>query len=251
MTRYGWKPDVPDHRDLQYMAPRRRLADLPKKVDLRPACPPIYDQGELGSCTGNAVGAVFSFVKRKANPKAAFFAPSRLFIYYNERVMEGTVNVDAGAQIRSGIKSVAKSGVCTEGLWPYHIPSFRKRPTAAAYKEALLNQAISYERVARTLTQMKGCLASGFPFVFGFSVYEGFESDAVAKTGKLNMPTKSEANLGGHAVVCVGYDDAQERFLIRNSWGTGWGMKGYFTMPYEYVLDGNLSDDYWTIRMVE
>lgn len=249
--KYGWKPDLPDHRDHTYSAPRRLTKALPKKVDLRPKCPPVYDQGELGSCTGQAVAAVFSFAKKKESPKAPFMSPSRLFIYYNERVMEGTVSVDNGAQIRNGIKSVVKKGVCREALWPYHIPSFKKRPPKPAFVEAMLNQAISYERIAHSLNHMKACLASGFPFVFGFSVYEGFESEQVAKTGKLDMPNASEPSLGGHAVVAVGYNDTTQRFLVRNSWGLDWGLKGYFTMPYGYLLDPNLSDDFWTIRTVE
>ena len=251
MTKYGWKPDLPDHRDRVYAAPRRAIGVMPPKVDLRPMCPPVYDQGDLGSCTGNAIAAAFAFAKKKEEPKASFFTPSRLFIYYNERVMEHTVSQDAGAQIRDGIKSVAKQGVCLEDTWPYAPRDFKKKPSKVAYSEALLSQALTYERVPQSLAHMKGCLASGFPFVFGFSVYEGFESDAVAKTGKLKMPGPTEAALGGHAVLCVGYTESTKRFLVRNSWGTDWAQKGYFTMPYEYLLNSNLSDDLWTIRTVE
>jgi C1A family cysteine protease len=95
---------------------------------------------------------------------------------------------------------------------------------------------------------MRSCLAEGYPFVFGFTVYAAFESDAVAKSGVLHMPGKKEKVKGGHAVMAVGYNDSQKRFLIRNSWDTDWGMKGYFTMPYAYLTDRNLSDDFWTIR---
>jgi C1A family cysteine protease len=98
---------------------------------------------------------------------------------------------------------------------------------------------------------MKSCLADGFPFVFGFTVYESFESDEVAETGKLNMPDPSEMEVGGHAVLAVGYNDASKRFWVRNSWGKGWGKAGYFTMPYDYLLNENLSDDFWTTRIVE
>jgi C1A family cysteine protease len=97
---------------------------------------------------------------------------------------------------------------------------------------------------------MKGCLAAGYPFVFGFTVYESFESDAVAKTGVVEMPAPSEKVLGGHAVVAVGYDDSTQRFIVRNSWGPGWGMGGYFTIPYAYLTDSNLADDFWTVHLV-
>ena len=247
---YGWVPDIPDQRDLTYSAPLRVLKSLPKKVDLRPQCPPVYDQGQLGSCTANAIGAALQFNQMKQGQKS--FTPSRLFIYYNERVMEHTVNEDSGAMIRDGIKSVAKQGAPSEAAdWPYVISKFRTKPPKIAYTHALKYQAILYQRLPRTLDQFKGCLAAGFPFVFGIGVYESFESAAVARNGIVPMPKKTEQSLGGHAILAVGYDDAQKRFIVRNSWGTDWGLKGYFTLPYAYLLDANLADDFWTIKSVK
>ena len=246
---YGWIPDLPDHRDLVYMAPRG-VKRLPSKADLRPFCPPVYDQGDLGSCTANAIGSAHQFDQLKQQ-KAGAFAPSRLFIYYNERAMAGTVDEDSGAMIRDGIKTIAKQGVCSESEWAYNVPKFRTKPSRKCYAEALNNQALTYYSVRQDLNQMKGCLASGYPFVFGFSVYESFESEAVAKTGKAIMPRPKDKQLGGHAVMAVGYDDKGERFIVRNSWGVKWGLKGYFTMPYEYLLDPGLAADFWTIRLVE
>ena len=250
IKRYGWVADTPDQRDHLYAAPVANLKKLPPKVDLRPQCPKVvYDQGQLGSCTGNAIaGAVqFDRLKQKLKPD---FIPSRLFIYYNERAMEGTIASDSGAQIRDGIKSVAKLGDCPETEWPYVIAKFATKPSAGCFSDAMKYKAVLYQRVIQSLNQMKGCLASGFPFVLGFSVYESFESAAVAKSGIVPMPASSEKQLGGHAVLAVGYDDTQQRFIVRNSWGTSWGMRGYFTMPYAYLTDSNLSDDLWTIRVV-
>lgn len=246
---YGWTPDIPDHRDLLYTALPQLLAALPAKVDLRPQCPAVYDQGQLGSCTANAIGAAHEFDQMKQQEQA--FMPSRLFIYYNERVMEGTVNSDAGAQIRDGIKSIGRQGVCPETDWPYDITKFAAKPSASAFTDAAKNKAIQYERITRTLPQMKGCSAAGYPWVFGFTVYESFEGQTVAQTGIVPMPSPTEQVLGGHAVLCVGYDDSQQRFIVRNSWGTGWGIQGYFLMPYAYLLDPNLSDDFWTVRLVQ
>jgi C1A family cysteine protease len=110
---------------------------------------------------------------------------------------------------------------------------------------------VSYQRVLQTPTQMKGCLASGYPFVFGFSVYESFESPAVTKTGVVPLPSPGESMLGGHAVLAVGYDDERQRFLAMNSWGSAWGERGYFTIPYTYLTDAGLSADFWTVRVVE
>lgn len=245
---YGWQPDLPDQRDFKYAAPQ--IVTLPSQVDLRKNCPPVYNQGQLGSCTANAISGAFEFELLKQN-KADDFMPSRLFIYYNERVIEHTVNTDSGAQIRDGIKSVSKQGVCPEKMLPYKINQFAQKPDASCYASAKKHKALSYQRVPRVVNQMQGCLAAGFPFVFGFTVYESFESASVAKTGKLNMPKKTESVIGGHAVLAVGYDNSQNRFIVRNSWGNDWAMEGYFTIPYDYLLDENLADDFWTIRIVQ
>jgi len=246
---YGWQRDLPDERDFLYAAPLLRFPQgLPAAVDLRPECPPVYDQGQLGSCTANGIGGAIEFDQRKQGTKE--FVPSRLFIYYNERVMEGTVNQDAGAQIRDGVKSVATLGAPPETDWPYDIAKFAQKPPAKAYTDAKQDLVTAYARVAQNLTQMQGCLASGYPFVFGFTVYESFESEEVAQTGVVPMPAHGEAVLGGHCVVAVGYDSKKRVFIIRNSWGTGWGMKGYCTMPFEYLISTHLASDFWTIRSV-
>ena len=164
--------------------------------------------------------------------------------------MEGSINSDSGAQIRDGIKSVASQGACAETDWPYVIEQFTTKPTDLCYASALKDRAVLYSRLIPFGAQLKGCLASGFPFVFGFSVYESFESEEVAKTGNAPMPSHSERLLGGHAVMAVGYSDATQRYLIRNSWGSDWGMGGYFTLPYSYLTNANLSDDFWQIRLV-
>lgn len=249
IARYGWVPDLPDNRDFAYSAPLKAVRDLPPKVDLRKSCPPIYDQGQLGSCTANAIGGAFQFNQKREKLKD--FIPSRLFIYYNERDMEGTINQDSGAYIRDGIKSVHHQGVCPETKWEYDITKFTQKPPLSCYNEAKKHTADQYARVPRTLQQMKGCLSSGFPFVYGFTVYESFEGKQVGNTGVVPMPKPGEEVLGGHAVLAVGYDDTSQRFIVRNSWGTGWGIKGYFTMPYTYLLDANLADDFWTIRQVK
>lgn len=247
---YGWVPDLPDHRDHLYAATPAILAKLPPKKDLRSGCPPVYDQGQLGSCTANAIGAAVQFDLKKQ--KLNVFIPSRLFIYYNERVIEGTVNSDSGAQIRDGIKSIASDGVCPEPEWPYDISKFADKPTPQCYKDAAKCQAVGYQRLVSTnVNQLKGCIASGYPFVFGFTVYDGFESQEVAQTGVVNLPGPQETVQGGHAVLAVGYDDTSQRFTVRNSWGKDWGIKGYFTIPYAYLTDTNLADDFWTVRIIK
>lgn len=242
---YGWQPDLPDHRDLAYSAIKPKGKKLPKAVDLRSGCSAVENQKSLGSCTANALVGALEFLEKKAG--TPFADLSRLFVYYNERVIEGTVNSDSGAFLRDGIKSLAKQGVCGELAWPYKVTTFKKKPTPACYTAAAAHKISTYHRL-NTVDEMRACLAEGYPFVFGFTVYEAFESDAVGKSGVLNMPAASEKNVGGHAVLAVGYDDATRRFWVRNSWDTDWGQAGYFTIPYEYLASRDLSDDFWTVR---
>src|SRR5262249_23460882 len=208
---------------------------LPRTVSLRSKMPAVYDQGQLGSCTANSSGAILEFNERKqAEPNAA--TPSRLFIYYNERAMEGTIKQDSGAEIRDGIKSVAQLGAPPETDWRYVINKFATKPPAKAYRDALKHQAIRYARVPQTEMWLQNVLAAGYPFSFGFTVYESFETD-VGSDGIVPMPEPDERTLGGHAVVAIGYKPikGQLYFECRNSWGPDWGDDGYFWLPASYV----------------
>ncbi len=256
--RLGWIPDHPDIRDL--MLEVKRPAKLPPSVDLRPGFPPAYDQGDIGSCTANAIAANLEFdqIKQKLKLTAT---PSRLFIYYNERAMEGTVASDAGAMIRDGIKSVNQLGAPPETDWPYDPAMLVNKPTDKAYADALLLKSLKYARVQVSLTQVKAVLAKGTPVVFGFTVYGSFMGSEVAASGNVPMPGKGEAVEGGHAVCMAGYNDAswtdaatgklmQPGIIVRNSWGAGWGVNGYCVMPYGFV-NPLLANDFWTIQTVE
>ena len=247
IARYGWIPDLPDQRDLMFAAPIETATTLPPSVDLRPKCPGVYDQGQLGSCTANAIAGAIQFEQKKQG--LTDFTPSRLMIYYDERQMEGTVASDSGAQIRDGIKSVAAQGACPETMWPYDITQFRTEPSAAAYAAAAKDQVVLYKSVLQNVNQMKSVLASGYPFVFGFTVYQAFES--LAAPWLVPLPQPAEAPIGGHAVMAVGYDDANRWFIIRNSWGKGWGLDGYFLMPYSYILQPSLASNFWSIQFVD
>jgi C1A family cysteine protease len=244
-----------------FSAPLGVLRALPRAIDLKPEFP-IYDQGRIGSCTANALaGAVeFDRLKNKQSPK---FEPSRLFIYFNERRIEGHIANDAGAQLRDGIKTLQKLGVCPEQDWTYDdtpapydggpFPAGSKparQPDRKSYSDALKYVITSYQRLTPTLSQLQGCLAAGFPFVFGFTVFENWYGQS-PQPATIPLPSGKDRAVGGHAVMCVGYDNSTNLFRIRNSWGAGAGQKGYFFMPYAYLTSGNLASDFWVINAVK
>lgn len=187
---------------------------------------------------------------KKEETQSDIDVPSRLFIYYNEREMEGNVDNDTGASLRDGIKSINKVGYCNETQWPYEIDRFREKPEKSCYEYASHHKALSYKRVLQDETHIKSVINMGFPIVFGISVYESFETEETTKTGMVPMPKEGERMLGGHAIVLVGYDDSNKRFIFRNSWGEEWGDKGYGYLPYKYVCDKDLASDFWVVSKV-
>lgn len=255
IKRYGWR------RDPIWVKPEVKYGDvmpvgiLPSSVDLRAFDAPIWNQLDLGSCTAHASAGIFAHLLNKQ--KLPYFTPSRLKIYYDERVIDGDVVQDAGSSISDSV-TVLSQGVCDENLWPYDITKFAVAPPPNCYAASVNNKAITFKRVANAISPsiLKKCLADGFPFIFGFTVYESFESDAVANSGIVPMPQTdatgkiTEQVVGGHAVMGVGFQDSTEMFLVRNSWGTNWGQAGYFWIPYKYLTDTYLANDFWTVELV-
>ena len=256
----GWMRDLPDPRDHVYSAPLAMLQALPTTVDLTPTFP-VYNQGRIGSCTANALAGALQFDRTKSG-QSPDFIPSRLFIYYNERVIESDPSNDGGAQLRDGIKSLQQKGVCPENEWPYDdTPAAYEGgpfpvgsrpatcPPQTCYNDAVSYCITGYQRLNQILSQLQGCLASGFPFVFGFSVFDGWY-DRTPQATVVPIPSNSDRQVGGHAVMCVGYDNSQNLFKIRNSWGSDVGENGYFYMPYGYVTEPTLASDFWVINAV-
>lgn len=242
---FHWAPDKPDRRDYKY-----QLLNTPlqQKVDLRPWCSRIENQGNLGSCTGQAVAGAIEYLNTKAGKPTDV---SRLYIYYYERELIGTVNWDSGAYIRDGIKATSHKGAPLESFWPYIIQRFRNRPSQTAINDGLKRKVTLYERVD-TLNGCLDALNNGFPIIIGFWVYSSFMSRTVSRTGMMPYPNVNrEMFLGGHAVLLVGYDNTTQRFIARNSWGVNWGDKGYFYMPYQVIDNRNMSEDFWVIKSVQ
>ncbi len=269
----GWLPDYPDFRDytVEHASVAPQLvklamvksgdASLPATLDLRSWCPPIENQGELGSCTANAGVGLVEYFERRAFGK--YLDASRLFLYKTTRNLLHLTG-DTGAYLRSTLGALALFGVPPEEYWPYNIEQFDVEPNAFCYSFAQSFRALKYIRIdppgiakKELLNQLKKYLAQGFPVIFGFTVYHSIEQ--AEKDGKIPYPLAGESVIGGHAVMAVGYDNKLKipnrnangtqttgALLIRNSWGTDWGMDGYGWLPYEYVLRG-LAEDWWTI----
>jgi C1A family cysteine protease len=221
-------------------------APMPPVVDLRSKCPELYDQGSLGSCTANAIGSAYQMTAMEQ--ARVNIRPSRLFIYYNERKMENTIAEDCGACISDGVLSTHNTGVVDEREWPYEVSKFAVEPPQECYEHAKHHTTNQFKSITQSLPQLKTCLIEGHPIVLGISLYKSFES--VGANGLVAMPKRGDDFLGGHAVLCVGYDDNKHHFIMRNSWGDSWGDKGYFYLPYEYLLDHNLASDFWAILSV-
>ena len=270
----GWLPDIPshldyteDHPDVSALLGRTRLAPrvaagakkaeaaaLAAKVDLRASFSPIEDQGQLGSCTAQAAVGLLEYFER--HTKSKWVDASRLFLYKVERNLLGWTG-DTGAFLRTAMEALVLTGAPPERYWPYIIANFDIEPPAFCYALGANYAAVKYFRLsppgatpAQTLHNIKAYLAAGFPSMFGFPVYP--EYDNPAPGGLIGYPSPGEHSRGGHANVAAGYDDTLHigndvgALLVRNSWGTGWGLAGYGWMSYRYVLRG-LATDWWSM----
>lgn len=242
----GWIRDLPDHRDHYRMT--IPPAVLPAAVDLRPQFPePPYDQGDYGSCIFNAIAGAMQYQQQRQG--FPVWMPSRFFMYFNVREMEGTGSEDAGGQIRDGIKSLNVYGACYEAMWSYEPEHFAAKPTPECYETALNHQSLRYSRIRQYDSYIKATLAEGYPIIFGSTLYQSFMSDEVARTGRVPYPTMLETPIGGHAMLAVGYEG--NAVIVRNSWSQHWGDGGYCYMPMDYLCSTNLSDDLWCLMQLE
>ena len=249
----GYIPDFPDFRDLSYAAPAPIVRALPDFVNLYysgQVASLVFDQVATSSCVGQSVAKAVNsglIIQQAKN----IYVPSRAFIYYNARKIRGIEKLDKGCMIRDAIKSVNQTGVVAEDKFPFTVENMLAKPPLALYKESQKHQVVKYMRIPRRLSQIRGCLADGYPFIFGFSVYDSFYSDDVITKGIAQMPTADDKFLGGHAVLAVGYDANTARIICLNSWSEYWGAKGLFTLPDAYLLNRDLSDDFWVVQLVE
>lgn len=246
-------PNGPQAHRLRFSAfhidfPTAPEAALPQHVDIRSGFPPVTNQ-TYNCCVAESLTGAFGYTVISQDGMAAYKEYSRLFLYYQARLTDGLQNEDGGAYIGSGAQSLTSSGICEEYLHSYSLGPF-VRPNTAAYADALNHKALTVKNVDQDLNTLKDLLSRGYPVVIGFLVYPSIQSPQVESSGNIPLPSSAERRgqpLGGHAVALVGYDEPTQRFIFRNSWGTSWGDKGHGTLPYKYILDSFLSQDFWVI----
>ena len=210
------------------------------KIDLRNNFLVNYNQENLESCTANAICSIFNYYDNN-------FLGSRLFLYYNERILGNSVNSDSGAKLEDGINALLIYGLCDENEWCYDIKKYKIQPPISCYINGLINKNIKYLCLDNTLENIKNCLINKNPIYIGIAIYESFEDINVYITGIVKMPDPNEKFLGGHAIVICGFDDEKNIFICKNSWGCKWGNNGYFYIPYEYIINEYLATDIWII----
>lgn len=252
LSRYNlnFTPGKKDSRDFKFTF--QSIEGLPPHFDLRQLAEwgSIYDQGQLGSCVSNSISASLRWIFMRENK--GIFNPSRLFIYYNGREIEGyDAAEDSGISIRGGFQSVGRNSVCGEDNWQYIEKNFSIKPPQGCYDAANTHNQFQYLGVAQNENIIKKCISDGYPISFGLILYDSFMSTTVARTGKVPVPdlTKDQ-RCGGHCVTITGYSDDSKCFTVLNSWSENWGDKGYCYIPYEYILNSQLASDFWSPRSI-
>jgi C1A family cysteine protease len=229
------------------------LEALPTRVDLTERHKfRVYDQGQLGSCVAHAVGSAIEYAQetRPNDPNVPDFLEnqrkfptSRLFLYYEARRAIGTLSEDSGCVIRDALRVAYNIGAPRESGWKYNESKFTAEPPKRSYKSAPFHKITSYQAVPVSALGIKAALAQGYPVVFGIAIFNTFFNSA-----NVPLPTYNDEYLGGHAMLAVGYDDQTNRVKVLNSWGADWGDQGYIYLPYQYIGNPMLGDDYWTLQ---
>ncbi len=222
---------------------------LPPKVDLRSQMTPIENQGQIGSCVANATaGAVEHLINVT---QGVHYDVSRLFIYYNARAYHDCENEDSGTYEETAVMSLEEYGVCAESTWPYKdtMKALTTKPNKNAYNEAKNFKIKEFQQVDTDLDAWRSALAEGHPIIFGMSLFDSF--DRQKRPGLVPMPSAKEMareSHSGHAMLCVGYSDPDRLFIVRNSWGTSWGDRGYCYIPYDYMMNEEYNGgDSWVL----
>ncbi len=249
----GYKYAAPKAAAKRFVVGSSSVSRLPAKVDLRSFMSDVEQQGETNSCAANATAGAYEYlVKRHLGEEA--YDVSRLFIYYNARAIDDPDNIeDEGSVLQSVIESLKEHGACSEETWAFEQEAVNEEPSQEAYEEAKQFLIEDTELVPTDLNAWKAALAEGNPIIFGVKLFGTF--DKHKKPGLVPAPSPAEAGReshGGHAMLCVGYSDPDQVFIVRNSWGPEWGDKGYCYVPYRYLMNEEYNfGDSWIIKRIE
>jgi hypothetical protein len=245
----GYKARKPSEDRKRYASSRQ---GLPSRVDLRNHMTAVEDQGDTNSCVANAVAGAYEYLIKRHWGEDGYDV-SRLFIYYNARVIDDDGIEDEGSVIEHAIDSLTTYGACAEACWPFDEDAINEEPDEDAYEEAAGFLIEDVSVVPTELDAWRRCLADGYPIIFGLQLYHSFDNHR--RRGLVPVPTRREASRedhGGHAMLCVGYSDRDQVFIVRNSWGSDWGDSGYCYIPYRYIINDKYNDgDTWVIRQIE
>lgn len=238
-TRFNYKFQEVDSRDYKYQITKKNNSSNSYSLIFNK----IYDQGNLGSCVSNAMANLINYYNNNINP-------SRLYIYFNGRVLSSLDIIDdTGLTIRDGCKSISQYSVCNENIWPYNITQFSTMPNLKSYTSSINFKNFIYLSVNQDVSSIKNCILNNNPIIFGFYVYSSFLSQKVAQTGQVPYPNiQTETLEGGHCMLICGFDNINKVFKCVNSWGTSWGNNGFCFMPYNYITNSSLASDFWTIN---
>lgn len=237
--RYGYHRAPFDHRDLG-LARAPLTVTLPPSVDLEPWCGPVKDQGAEGSCTAQAGCGNREYLARKFQGASPILSPQ--FLYYQERLIDGTTDQDSGSNGRTDCQAMNRYGICEETDDQYDPTHLKVAPDLLQLANALKWRSGAYHAVGN-VDDMKSCLASGYPVLIGFAVYSSFEN--IGSDGIMPTPRSTDQYLGGHETLVIGFSDEKQAFKVRNSWGPTWGDKGNFWMSYDIAACGTLLWDKW------
>lgn len=243
MIKGGWIRDKPDPRDFRA---KRQFGDYCHDLRDTGFLPPIYQQYDTNACTSMSIGAAIEYMtKKEGKPE---FKPSKLFIYWNARMLSNCTDRDDGAEIRDAFKSLSRWGSAPDADLPFLHQNIQREPPQKAYDDAKKEVITQYSRLSSTASDIMFTIMQGKPVVFGFEMYENLQDDDVIKTGNIKMPKGK--HLGGHCMLIVGVAKTGNYVIVRNSWGEEWGDKGYGTIPIDYIENDNLTGDFWTIDVV-
>jgi C1A family cysteine protease len=259
--RFGWVPDIPDFRDHTVDEFLDTLEPVPPGLasfSLRDKEPvPPWEQGDLSSCSSHATAFCVQYQRQEQG--LLNVVPSRLFIYYGTREIEGTTEWNVGTSLRDNIKTIVLQGTPPEEMWPYIPAAYSERPPDRAYAAAEKLQALKYASVGHDLDVIKRLIYNNLPVALGFTVYQSFYWPECQQEGRMPVPNPDEEVVSAHAVVWMGWDDNMPApnttdlgtLETRNSWGPFWGDAGHLWMPYEFARNSHMSSDYWVVRLVE